>query len=290
MNEVIKVFPFIKKYIGFFLLFGGIFGIGTVNLIKADAKEDVSMITSIATYSVTTTSAKQTVEELALTQGTTNLVIFVDIKGAVCAEGVYSVSRGTRIFQALALAGGVLANADTSGINLALEVFDEMVIYIPEMTTKAVATTQSVKTICVQIRGEVVEPKVYYIPEASTLAALINLAGGLTNDADISGLDFSETLCSGYSILIPTYTAKSLIDDETEENHTSVDDGLIDINSAGLEVLMSLKGIGMVLGQRIIDYRAEYGGFSSIEDIMHVSGIKESIYENVREYIKVGDW
>ncbi len=284
------MFSFIKKYVGFFLLFVGILGIGAINLVKTNATEEVSLTTNVTTTNISTTTKKLVVDELVQTGSTTIGLVYVDIKGAVVFPGVYVLDSGTRIFQALALAGGLKSNADTSSINLSQEVFDEMVIYIPETPSKITQTTEISKTICVQIRGEVTNPKVYYIPEASTLADLINLAGGLTNEADISKLDFSTILCSGYSIEIPTYGKTSTLGDGTSLEAADIDDGLIDINSADLDELMSLKGIGMVLGQRIIDYRAEYGGFSAIEDIMLVSGIKESIYENIKDYIKVGDW
>ncbi|MDO9581100.1 MAG: helix-hairpin-helix domain-containing protein [Bacteroidales bacterium] len=61
----------------------------------------------------------------------------------------------------------------------------------------------------------------------------------------------------------------------------------MNINTAGLEALMTLKGIGNILGQRIIDYRAEYGFFLSIEDIMQVSGIKDVVYAQIKDYIIV---
>jgi competence protein ComEA len=51
--------------------------------------------------------------------------------------------------------------------------------------------------------------------------------------------------------------------------------------------LITLPGIGNILGQRIIDYRTEYGSFQSAEDIMLVSGIKSSIYEQVKDLITV---
>ncbi len=284
------MFSFIKKYVGFFLLFGGIIGIGAINLAKNGAGEDASLSTNITTLNFTTTSRQHSVDELVQTISTTSHEVYVDIKGAVVSPGVYVLETGTRIFQALQLAGGTLGSADTSCINLAQEIFDEMIIYIPEVLSTTIQTTDNISTICVQIRGEVKSPKVYYIPEASTLADLINVAGGLTDEADISHLNFSMTLCSGFSIEIPIYKETTMPEDETNSGLPDIDDGLIDINSADLEELMLLKGIGMVLGQRIIDYRAEYGGFSSIEDIMFVSGIKESIYENIKDDIKVGDW
>jgi competence protein ComEA len=59
----------------------------------------------------------------------------------------------------------------------------------------------------------------------------------------------------------------------------------ININKATIDELDSLPGIGYIIAQRIIDYRAEYGPFESIEDIVRVSGIKESVYAQIKEYI-----
>lgn len=62
----------------------------------------------------------------------------------------------------------------------------------------------------------------------------------------------------------------------------------IDINTASLDEIMSLPGIGEVLAQRIIDYRSAFGPFSSPEDLMNISGISEKRYETIKEYIIVG--
>ncbi|MCK5731782.1 MAG: ComEA family DNA-binding protein, partial [Tenericutes bacterium] len=84
--------------------------------------------------------------------------------------------------------------------------------------------------------------------------------------------------CLGATIYIPSYDDEIVIDYEN---------GLININTADMEMLITLPGIGLIIGQRIIDYRAEYGDFLSIEDIVNVSGIKESIYDQVKELITV---
>jgi len=62
----------------------------------------------------------------------------------------------------------------------------------------------------------------------------------------------------------------------------------IDMNTASLEEIMTLPGIGEVLAQRIIDYRTSHGAFSSPEELMNVSGISEKRYENIKDYINVG--
>lgn len=62
----------------------------------------------------------------------------------------------------------------------------------------------------------------------------------------------------------------------------------IDINHASLQELMALPGIGEVLGQRIIDHRAEHGPFETIEDIMKVSGISDKRFEDIKDLICIG--
>jgi competence protein ComEA len=81
------------------------------------------------------------------------------------------------------------------------------------------------------------------------------------------------------SILIPSKTPGSA---EVVSN-----EHLININTATLSTLTTLPGIGDILGQRIIDYRAEFGPFQTIEEIMNVSGIKTSVYEQIKTRIKV---
>ncbi|MDH3463022.1 MAG: helix-hairpin-helix domain-containing protein, partial [Acidimicrobiia bacterium] len=63
-------------------------------------------------------------------------------------------------------------------------------------------------------------------------------------------------------------------------------DGLIDINRADAAELETLPGVGPVLAARIVDYRESVGGFESIEDLLQVAGIGESILASIRELIR----
>lgn len=124
------------------------------------------------------------------------------------------------------------------------------------------------KTINVEIKGEVIEDNIYTLDNGSSIKDLIDLCE-LSENADISSLNLNNKLYDNEVIVIPK------ISNEIK----------ISINSSSLEELTTLPGIGKSIAQRIIDYRNNYGFFSSIEDIKLVKGIGESKYESIRERI-----
>ena len=263
--------------------------------------------------------------------------IYVDIKGEVSSPGVYKIKEGTRVFEAIDLAGGLTQNADVTNLNTSLELYDGIMINIP--------AKEIIEKILVTISGEINNPNIYEIPKGSNMSDLIKLAGGLKHTADLTKLNLSRDLVDGDIIFIEKIIEKEkiyvsikgeinnpgvyLVDEDilikdlinlagglTESadpsninyNQTLVlgsvvfipseitddyrpidfDSELININTASLEELQTLKGIGEILGQRIIDYRNEFGDFNSIEEIQFVSGIKTTVYEQIKDFITVG--
>lgn len=73
---------------------------------------------------------------------------------------------------------------------------------------------------------------------------------------------------------------------DAEQPETS-DDGKVNLNTAGMEELMTLKGVGESRAKAIIEYRTRQGGFSRIEDIMQIPGIKEGIFSKIQDKITV---
>lgn len=130
--------------------------------------------------------------------------------------------------------------------------------------------------IIVDIKGAVAFPGVYTIKEGSLLIDVINLAGGLIENADIKNINFAMTLSSNQMIVIPV---KTNLSDEIKENN------LININTSDVDELTVLPGIGEVKAQNIIDYRNQNGMFTSVEQLKNVSGISESLFEKIKTLV-----
>ncbi len=138
--------------------------------------------------------------------------------------------------------------------------------------------------IYVDVKGAVEHPGVYKLVKDSRLFQVIDMAGGLTSDADGNAINFSIILADQDVFYIPTQ-------EEGFPNVTIIDDndvsGVININVANSEALETLPGIGPATAQNIIDYRDENGPFEAIEDIMNVSGIGESTFDEIKDHITV---
>ena len=156
--------------------------------------------------------------------------VFVDIKGMINNPGVYEVENGKRINDVIAMAGGLTENADTSNINLAKIVSDEMTIII---YSKEEVLEKYKKEVCI---------------------------------------------CD-----CPYIENDACIKEETDSNSSS----LININTAGIEELMNLPGLGEAKAKSIVEYREKNGNFKSIDSIKEVHGIGEAIFEKIKDYITV---
>ena len=133
--------------------------------------------------------------------------------------------------------------------------------------------------IAVYITGAVKNPGVYYIKENSRLSHLLDICGGILENADINKLNLAQKLVDSDKITVPTKQEK-------EENEDENEDEKININTASKEELMTLDGIGESTASKIIEYR-KTSEFIEIEDIMNVSGIGEAKFNNIKDNITV---
>ena len=164
----------------------------------------------------------------------------VDIKGAILNPGVYLTECNQTINDVINLAGGLLKNSDTSVINLAKKVTDEMVIII--YTKDEVKNSNIVDTVVKVVEKECICPNIQ-------------------NDGCIN-----ETITSNIG--------------DNNQN-------LININTATLEELLTLPGIGEAKARAIIKYRLDHGNFNDINELLNVDGIGSKLYDEIKVYITI---
>lgn len=145
------------------------------------------------------------------------------------------------------------------------------------------------KMIYVQVSGAVVTPGVYKLPEGSRVFEAVELAGGTTEDADVSALNQALVLSDGQMVYVYA-VGEQRTGQETGSGQGAYgepDDGRIDLNTATVEELMTLPGIGQSKAESIVSWREENGAFGSVEDILNITGIKEGVFSKIKDHIKV---
>lgn len=145
----------------------------------------------------------------------------------------------------------------------------------------------NINKIIVEIKGEVKNPDVYEIDDGSIIRDLINMAGGLTEEANIDGINRAEKLRANQLIVIPNKDSTNNIIISNSVSTGDSSEGIININTATLSELQNINGIGEVKAQSIIDYREKNGGFKSIEEIKNVDGIGSKTFEKIKDQISI---
>lgn len=192
-----------------------------------------------------------------------------------------------------------------------------------EKPTEDSEKTVEKENFYVEVKGAVNNPGVYEVSSDNIINDVVNLSGGLKNNAYTKNINLSKTVSKEMVIYIYTNYEYSLLDkkdqditecncpkmdistcidkgastiisDESkpEEKATNVDSdessaNKININTASKELLTSLSGIGDAKAQKIIDYRNQYGFFKSIDELKNVSGISEKLFEQIKEFITI---
>lgn len=134
-------------------------------------------------------------------------------------------------------------------------------------------------TIYVHVCGAVNKEGVYELPFGSRVYDAIEMAGGFREDAARAELNQAGILEDAMRLYVPTIS-------EMEESQ-SKQSGKVNINNASKEELMTLPGVGEAKAESIIKYRKEKGTFRKIEDIMQISGIKEGLFEKIKDLITI---
>lgn len=154
--------------------------------------------------------------------------------------------------------------------------------------------------IIVHITGEIINDGIIEIEEGSRIADVIEEAGGITEEADLSKVNLAYQVSDGQKIYIPNINEKeNEIQNSIEEYITNeagdniiiegkeISSEKVNINTATQTELETLNGIGPSTALKIINYRNENGKFETIEDLKNVPGIGEQKFENIKEGICV---
>ncbi|MGB9976132.1 MAG: helix-hairpin-helix domain-containing protein [Thermovenabulum sp.] len=134
------------------------------------------------------------------------------------------------------------------------------------------------KDIYVYVTGAVKNPGVYKLRDGDRVKDLVEIAGGLGENADLLSVNLAKKLTDEEKIHIP-YVNES-------DSGNSVKDGRININTADETELDKLPGIGPSLAKRIIDYRNTHGPFKKIDEIKNVAGIGDKKFQDIKDLIK----
>lgn len=158
-------------------------------------------------------------------------------------------------------------------------------------TATEVPTTTEAQIVVIHIAGEVNNPGVFELPYGSRINDAVQLAGGVTEYANISAINLAAFLRDAMQIVVPA------IGDEVENIVTyeyaappgtpAQNNNLVNINTATSTQLQTLPGVGPIIAQNIIDFRESNGWFASIDELINVAQIGAATLERLRELVTV---
>ena len=148
-----------------------------------------------------------------------------------------------------------------------------------------VARSKGSAAAVVHVVGAVRRPGVYRLPAWSRLAAALRRAGGATGRADLQGVNLAAKVSDGQQVIVPARVAGA--SGAAGAAVAATPGQPVSLNNATVEQLDELDGIGPATAQKILDYRQEHGGFSSVEDLKEVSGIGPKRYESLKEQVRM---
>ena len=162
-------------------------------------------------------------------------------------------------------------------------------------TTRVEETTTMMPQNCyVDIKGEVLRPGVYEFSCESRIQEVIKKAGGFTEEADETKINLAQKISDQMQIIVPNLHSKQeggVTEGNSEKGsstNTSVSNskqGTININTATLEELQTIKGIGKKKAEAILQYRKEHGAFRTKEDLLQVKGIGKKALEAIESQV-----
>ena len=162
-------------------------------------------------------------------------------------------------------------------------------------TTRVEETTTMIPQNCyVDIKGEVLRPGVYEFSCESRIQEVIKKAGGFTEEADETKINLAQKITDQMQMIVPNLHSKQeggVTEGNSEKGNSSnttlsnLKQGTVNINTATLEELQTIKGIGKKKAEAILQYRKEHGAFRTKEDLLQVKGIGKKALEAIESQV-----
>ena len=162
-------------------------------------------------------------------------------------------------------------------------------------TTRVEETTTMMPQNCyVDIKGEVLRPGVYEFSCESRIQEVIKKAGGFTEEADETKINLAQKISDQMQMIVPNLHSKQeggVTEGNSEKGSLSnttpsnSKQGTVNINTATLEELQTIKGIGKKKAEAILQYRKEHGAFRTKEDLLQVKGIGKKALEAIESQV-----
>jgi competence protein ComEA len=140
--------------------------------------------------------------------------------------------------------------------------------------------SESAPKLFVHVVGAVRRPGLYRLPPRSRIADAVARAGGATRGADLSAVNLAAQVSDGVQVVVPLRNPPAA---EGESEAPAAASGPVHLNTASLEELDALPGVGPVTAQKILDYRQQHGAFSSLDELDAIPGIGPARLEQLRE-------
>ena len=153
------------------------------------------------------------------------------------------------------------------------------------LAEKTEASTTQETVIFVDIKGAVKNPGVYQMKVGDRVKDALEAAGGLTAEAESQKVNLAKRLEDQMVIVVPKVGEEAEEIPAGETRNEATKEGKVNINTATVEELKTLKGVGEKKAEAIIEYRKKNGSFQTKEDLMKVRGIGKKLFESFQERI-----
>ena len=162
---------------------------------------------------------------------------------------------------------------------------DVTVVETTMLAEKTEVSTRQEAVIFVDIKGAVKNPGVYQMKSGDRVKDALDAAGGLTDEADSQKVNLAQRVEDQMVIVVPKVGEEATEMPAGVTSKEAAKDGKVNINTATVEELKTLKGVGEKKAEAIIEYRKKNGSFKTKEDLMKVRGIGKKLFESFQERI-----